>query len=108
MADRCQIRCLNQRCSEAGALAVSLHAARTVCLTGTPYNNREQDMATQMAFIAPSSRWALEEAWKNSLFKQSGTGIRRSLTGGLANDEDVMAISDWHKQYFLRRTLKQV
>jgi hypothetical protein len=36
-----------------GAALASQHAARTIMATGTPFNNREQDLATLCAIIDP-------------------------------------------------------
>jgi len=41
-----------------GASLLGMHSKRTVLLTGTPYNNSPQDMATQMMYIEPSHKAA--------------------------------------------------
>jgi SNF2 family DNA or RNA helicase len=73
-----------------GACLIGLHAERMVPLTGTPYNNRLQDMATLCTFIQPQHPSALERWWKDK------TEVRNA--GAV-----VKSISDWTSGFMVRR-----
>jgi SNF2-related domain len=73
-----------------GAGLIGLHAERMIPMSGTPYNNGCQDLATLMTMIDPSSETAYEDWW-------------REVTKGEAAAKVAMAISEWSKNFVIRR-----
>ena len=72
------------------ACLIGLHSLRTIPLSGTPFNNSTQDMATLMTMIDPTLDSASEDWWKNAT---SGSAAR-SVTD---------AISEWSTNFLIRR-----
>jgi hypothetical protein len=54
------------------AALISVDCARVIAATGTPYNNREQDIATLQAMIDPTSNAATIDFWDNAVGKRGG------------------------------------
>jgi SNF2-related domain len=73
-----------------GAGLIGLHAERMIPMSGTPYNNGCQDLATLMTMIDPSSEAAYEDWWKEATKEQAATKV-------------AMAISEWSKNFVIRR-----
>jgi hypothetical protein len=73
-----------------GAALLGIHAERVVPLTGTPYNNGPQDVATLMTFIDPSEDSASEKWWKNATKVGAAAAVKE-------------AVSEWSNTYMLRR-----
>ena len=55
------------------AALTSMHAHRAVMVTGTPFNNRNQDMATMMALIDPRAMTSTSLSDHLSRFSQTST-----------------------------------
>jgi len=73
-----------------GAGLLGLHAERVIPMSGTPYNNGPQDIATLMTFIDPSLDSALEKWWKDATKDGAATHIAQ-------------AVSKWNQEYMTRR-----
>jgi len=69
---------------------IGLHSDRMIPMSGTPYNNSSQDLATLMSFIDPSLASANERWWKEA-------------TEGKRAPDVVTAVEDWNKMYLVRR-----
>ena len=72
------------------ASLLGLHAERIVPITGTPYNNGSQDIATIMTFIDPALPSASNSWWQKA-------------TQVTAAESVAQAVGDWHEQYMIRR-----
>lgn len=72
------------------AALIGLHTERMIPMSGTPYNNTVQDMATLMTFIAPGHKSAKENWWKD-------------VTKMGAADRVVQAIQGWSTEFLIRR-----
>ena len=69
---------------------MGLHAGRIIPMSGTPFNNNVQDMATLMTFIDPSAGSAGEKWWKENTKNGEAKAV-------------VEAVKDWSDTYLLRR-----
>lgn len=69
---------------------LGLHTNRMIPMSGTPYNNSCQDVATQMAFIDPRLGSANEKWWKNA-------------TKSCAARDVQAEIREWSDNYLVRR-----
>ena len=77
---------------------IGIHSERVISMTGTPYNNNCQDIATLMTFIDPSHESAILSFWKNA-------------TGGGANSQQVqknLSETRWTDRYIIRREKKVI
>jgi SNF2 family DNA or RNA helicase len=72
------------------AALIGLHADFMIAMTGTPYNNGLQDIATLMAFIQPSHKSAYEKWWKKATKNGSAAMV-------------VKAVESWSKAFIIRR-----
>lgn len=73
-----------------GTALLGLNAERMVPLTGTPYNNGNQDLASLVTFIDPTQRAAQKEWWDKATSKRLGHQVAE-------------AISDWRAEYMVLR-----
>ena len=73
-----------------GAALLGVHAERSICVTGTPYNNRTQDLATLMTFINPAVSSAYNDFWIQATETSSDVDIVRKVTA-------------WREKYLIRR-----
>ncbi|CAB9519192.1 annealing helicase and endonuclease ZRANB3 [Seminavis robusta] len=73
-----------------GAGLVGIHTERMILLSGTPYNNRLQDIATLVMFMNPSDPSARVEWWQ----KATKCGAAQQV---------IRQIEDWSKENLLRR-----
>lgn len=69
---------------------VSLHSERIVLLTGTPFNNSCQDLATLMTYIKPSNKAAELNWWKGVTSPRVGVKV-------------VERLAKWTSTFVLRR-----
>ena len=72
---------------------ISLHSERVALLTGTPFNNSLQDMATLMTYIKPSDKAAELKWWT----KATEPRAARTVAGRL---------QEWTTRNMLRREKK--
>ena len=72
------------------ASLLGLHAHYIVPMSGTPFNNNVDDLATLMTFIDPSVASAKARWWKKATDVRVAENVRE-------------AISDWSGQFLLRR-----
>lgn len=73
-----------------------LHSERVVLLTGTPFNNSCQDIATLMTFINPSDKAAELDFWKDVTSARAARRVVKRLQGWttlnvLRREKDVIA-----------------
>lgn len=61
-----------------------------VTLTGTPYNNGSQDLASLMTFIDPTHRAAQKDWWDRATSKGRGVAVAE-------------AISEWRQDFMVLR-----
>ena len=73
-----------------GSALLGMYSNRTALLSGTPYNNSSQDMATQMTMIDANHPAADVEWWKEA-------------TSDISLDKVVKNITSWREVYMLRR-----
>ena len=73
-----------------GTALLGVNAERMVTLTGTPYNNGAQDMASLMTFIDPTHPAAQKDWWDRATSKRTGAAVAE-------------AISDWREDYMVLR-----
>jgi len=73
-----------------GTALLGINAERMVPLTGTPYNNGNQDLASLMTFIDPTHPAAQKDWWDKATSKRSGHAVAE-------------AISDWRGDYMVLR-----
>ena len=73
-----------------GCALLGVNAERMVPLTGTPYNNGNQDLASLMAFIDPTHVAAQKDWWDKATSKRWGPAVAE-------------AISDWREDYMVLR-----
>ena len=73
-----------------GAALLGVHAARSICVTGTPYNNRTQDLAALMTFINPAVQSSHNDFWIQATSTMSDVDIVRKVTA-------------WRNTYLIRR-----
>ena len=69
---------------------IALHSERVLLLTGTPFNNNLQDMATLMTYVDPTHDSAIFDWWE-----------RAACYGGAA--EVKMKLAKWASTYLVRR-----
>ena len=62
-------------------------------MTGTPYNNSAQDIATLMTFIDPSLHSSYESWWKKATQDKAPVSVAR-------------AVKEWNESYMVRREKK--
>ena len=75
------------------AVAAGVHSQRVVLLSGTPYNNNKNDLATMCAFIDPSLEAARRQFWEKALERDPQIVDRHRA---------------WLAAYLLHRTKEQV
>lgn len=73
-----------------GCALLGVNAERIVPLTGTPYNNGNQDVATLMSYIDASHPAALKGWWDKATSKRSGPAVAEAVRG-------------WRVEYMLLR-----
>ena len=73
-----------------GSALLGMYSNRIALLSGTPYNNSSQDMATQMTMIDANHPAADVEWWKQA-------------TSDISLDKVVKNITSWREVYMLRR-----
>lgn len=69
---------------------LGLHAERMVVLSGTPYCNGPQDLASQMTMVDPMDDSAHESWWKQATASSNAESV-------------VAAISQWNEDFLIRR-----
>jgi hypothetical protein len=70
---------------------VGIHSKRVIALSGTPYNNNCQDIATLMSYIDPMQRSAVLKFWENA-------------TGNYTCSNRVkINLREWTNKYLVRR-----
>lgn len=73
-----------------GLSLIGINAERIVPLTGTPYCNGNQDLASLMAFIDPTHGASRKDWWDSKTSKRAGPAV-------------VAALGDWREDYMLLR-----
>ncbi|CAB9520696.1 regulator of chromatin subfamily A containing DEAD/H box 1 [Seminavis robusta] len=78
------------------AALLGLHTERMLPMTGTPYNNSCQDIASLMTFINPTEHWAAEKWWKRATENGDSRRVAQAVaewssTRLLRRDKDVIA-----------------
>lgn len=69
---------------------LGLQSERMIPLSGTPFNNSLQDVATLMTMIDPTADSSLEKWWKQA-------------TKSTAAEHVISSISEWNKDFLVRR-----
>ena len=69
---------------------LGLHTNRMIPMSGTPYNNNAQDLATLMTFIDPSLSSAREEWWNNATQNGAAPAVAE-------------ACHEWKEAFLVRR-----
>ena len=81
-----------------GLALLGIQSKRNVLLTGTPYNNGPSDMSALMTYIDPAHR-AAKVGWWEDAVSSSSNGSGGGDKAGAAD-----AVSEWRREYLLRRT----
>jgi len=83
-----------------GAMLVSQNSARSIMATGTPYNNKQQDLASLHAIFEPSSVWAKVEKWEGCVMSECESEA--------SSERVIEELKAWREPYFLREYLNTI
>jgi SNF2 family DNA or RNA helicase len=72
------------------AAMIGLHSECVLPMSGTPYNNRLQDIATLMTFVNPRHASARESWWKQATKNKSASTVLEK-------------VKEWNENYLIRR-----
>jgi hypothetical protein len=82
------------------AAAIGTHSQRTICCTGTPYNNNLQDLASLCAFVSPRRR----NPYNNVEWWKKAYGMSKDYIPPQEEEKVLAALEKWREEFWLRRT----